>query len=102
MFDSKEDSLVTEDELLELLGIGRGALKKMWQTGLGFVQIRDSKGTRFYLASDIIAWAKFQVRIPDASPIERVNKPGSHTYKKVSPPEECKPEEEAIGGDKNE
>jgi hypothetical protein len=72
VFETKEDILVTENELMECLGIGRGLMRRMWQTGLRFVQIRDSRGTRFYLGSDVISWFKAQSQEPDSLPLVRV------------------------------
>lgn len=88
MFESKEDSVVSETELKELLGCGRGVLKNFWRMGLRYIQIHDSKESRFYLGSDIVSFFKSLSKQADAMPLERVDKVGSHAYRKVELPEE--------------
>jgi len=62
------DSVVSEDELKEMLGCGPGIIKHFWRSGLRYIQIHDSKQSRFYLGSDIVNFFKSLAQKPDASP----------------------------------
>lgn len=71
MLKAAGDGLINEEELREYLGVTAYGIKLMWGMGLRYVSIRGSRGPRFYLASEIIAWAKRELNSPDAEPQEK-------------------------------
>lgn len=64
------DCVVSESELMEQLGCGRGVLRHFWRLGLKYIQIHDSKESRFYLGSDIVAFFQSLSKQADALPPE--------------------------------
>jgi len=51
-----EEKLLTEKDLLEILGIKKSLLNHLRYNGLPFIKITSQ--CRAYLLSDIMAWAK--------------------------------------------